>query len=113
MKKPDPQPDWPPEQPYAPPSRKGSHVLQHGGAWKVAYADFVTAMMALFIVLWMMNSGKQVQSAVAGYFRDPRGYTERLGAGPANSGESLRLQLRGAESVRQQIEQALLQVPDF
>ena len=32
----------------------------HGGAWKVAYADFVTAMMALFIVLWLWNSSKQV-----------------------------------------------------
>ena len=60
-----------------------------------------------------MNSGKQVKSAVAGYFRDPRGYTERLGAGPANAGESLRLQTRDAASVRRQIEQALRQVPDF
>ena len=33
----------------------------HGGAWKVAYADFVTAMMALFIVLWLMNSSKSTQ----------------------------------------------------
>jgi chemotaxis protein MotB len=45
----------------------------HGGAWKVAYADFVTAMMALFIVLWVLSSGDQVKKAVAEYFRDPRG----------------------------------------
>ncbi len=45
----------------------------HGGAWKVAYADFVTAMMALFIVLWVLSSGDKVKKAVAEYFRDPRG----------------------------------------
>ena len=43
------------------------HGGHHGGAWKVAYADFVTAMMALFIVLWLMNASKQVQEAVGGY----------------------------------------------
>ena len=51
----------------------------HGGAWKVAYADFVTAMMALFIVLWLMNASKQVQEAVGGYFKDPRGSSKKVG----------------------------------
>ena len=46
----------------------------HGGAWKVAYADFVTAMMALFIVLWVLSAGEDVQKAVAGYFKDPVGF---------------------------------------
>lgn len=46
----------------------------HGGAWKVAYADFVTAMMALFIVLWILSAGEDVQKAVAGYFKDPVGF---------------------------------------
>ncbi len=45
--------------------RKGGHAGHHGGAWKVAYADFVTAMMALFIVLWLMNTSKPVQQAIA------------------------------------------------
>ena len=45
----------------------------HGGAWKVAYADFVTAMMALFIVLWVLNQGQAVQRAITKYFRDPGG----------------------------------------
>ena len=53
--------------------KKSVHAAHHGGAWKVAYADFVTAMMALFIVLWLMNSSKPVQDAVGGYFRDPDG----------------------------------------
>ena len=70
--------------------KKGSHGGHHGGAWKVAYADFVTAMMALFIVLWLLNTSKPVQEAIAGYFRDPTGTskkfgTDRTGAGVGDS----------------------------
>jgi len=43
----------------------------HGGAWKVAYADFVTAMMALFIVLWVLAQTEEVRTAVAHYFQNP------------------------------------------
>ena len=50
---------------------------RHGGAWKVAYADFVTALLALFIVLWMMNSSVKVKESVQGYFRDPMGFKLR------------------------------------
>ena len=60
--------------------KKNGHGGHHGGAWKVAYADFVTAMMALFIVLWMMNASKQIQEAVGGYFKDPRGTSKRVGS---------------------------------
>jgi len=60
--------------------KKGGHGGHHGGAWKVAYADFVTAMMALFIVLWLLNSSKQVQEAVGGYFKDPTGTSRRVGS---------------------------------
>jgi len=42
-----------------------------GGAWKVAYADFVTAMMAFFMVMWLTSQKPEVKEAVAGYFRDP------------------------------------------
>ena len=56
--------------------RQGGH---HGGAWKVAYADFVTALMSLFIVLWLMSQSEQVRKAVAGYFNDPRGTATLLG----------------------------------
>ena len=51
--------------------KKATHGGHHSGAWKVAYADFVTAMMALFIVLWLMNSSQQVKEAVGGYSKDP------------------------------------------
>ena len=64
--------------------KKVVHGGHHGGAWKVAYADFVTAMMALFIVLWMMNASKQVQEAVGGYFKDPRGIRRRW-SGPTGT----------------------------
>lgn len=48
------------------------HGGHHGGAWKVAYADFVTAMMALFMVLWLVNSASvPVRQRIASYFREP------------------------------------------
>ena len=69
--------------------KKAGHGGHHGGAWKVAYADFVTAMMALFIVLWLMSStSKQTQEEIAGYFRDPNGTTTRKGLGAEQKGNS-------------------------
>ena len=59
--------------------RKGGHGGHHGGAWKVAYADFVTAMMSLFIVLWLMGSSEKVKKAVSGYFNDPKGTGQLMG----------------------------------
>jgi chemotaxis protein MotB len=57
----------------------------------VAYADFVTAMMALFIVLWLLNSSKQVQEAVGGYFKDPTGTSKKVGNGKTGSGDNFTL----------------------
>jgi len=68
--------------------RKKGHAAHHGGAWKVAYADFVTAMMALFIVLWLMGSSKPVQESVGGYFRDPHGMAEKKGSAAAGAGDA-------------------------
>jgi chemotaxis protein MotB len=51
--------------------KKGGHGGHHGGAWKVAFADFMTAMFAFFLVMWIVGQSQQVKSAVAGYFRDP------------------------------------------
>jgi chemotaxis protein MotB len=49
----------------------------HGGAWKIAFADFATAMMAFFLVLWLMSSATPEQKkAISGYFQDPVGFTE-------------------------------------
>ncbi len=60
--------------------KKGGHGGHHGGAWKVAYADFVTAMTALFIVLWLMNTSKPIQVAISGYFKDPSGTGKQTGS---------------------------------
>ncbi|MFF5863474.1 flagellar motor protein MotB [Pseudomonas sp. NPDC012596] len=49
----------------------------HGGAWKIAFADFATAMMAFFLVLWLMSTATPEQKiAIAGYFKDPIGFSE-------------------------------------
>jgi chemotaxis protein MotB len=53
----------------------------HGGAWKVAYADFVTAMMAFFLVMWIVGQSAQTKEAIAGYFRDPVAFENKTGAG--------------------------------
>ncbi len=49
----------------------------HGGSWKIAFADFATAMMAFFLVLWLLSSATPEQKkAISGYFQDPIGFTE-------------------------------------
>ncbi len=50
-------------------NRRGGGGGHHGGAWKVAYADFVTSMMALFLVLWLVGSDQEIKLAVQRYFR--------------------------------------------
>jgi len=52
-------------------AKKGAGHGHHGGAWKVAFADFMTAMMALFLVLWIMAQSEEVKHEVAAYFRPP------------------------------------------
>ena len=49
--------------------QRGHGHGHHGGAWKVAYADFVTAMMAFFLVLWIVGQSQAVRNSVAGYDR--------------------------------------------
>src|SRR4051795_2757020 len=49
--------------------KKGGHAGHHGGAWKVAYADFVTAMMAFFLLMWLINTTSPEQKrGIADYF---------------------------------------------
>jgi chemotaxis protein MotB len=69
--------------------RVSGHGGHHGGAWKVAYADFVTALMALFIVLWLMGSSEQVKKSVAGYFNDPKGTGKLMGTTMSGTGEGM------------------------
>lgn len=61
--------------------RKKSHTGgHHGGAWKVAFADFMTAMFALFLVMWIVGQSTDIKSAVAGYFQDPLGRSDEFGS---------------------------------
>jgi chemotaxis protein MotB len=60
--------------------KKGHGGGHHGGAWKVAFADFMTAMFALFLVLWLINQSSDVKSAIAGYFQDPLGRANEFGS---------------------------------
>jgi chemotaxis protein MotB len=93
--------------------KKGGHGGHHGGAWKVAYADFVTAMMALFIVLWLMNSSKQVQEAVGGYFKDPTGTSKKVGSNMAGAGENFVLTRDNMPKLKLQLQGAMKQMVAF
>jgi chemotaxis protein MotB len=67
--------------------KKAAPHGHHGGAWKVAYADFVTAMMAFFLVMWLVGQSKAVRSSVAGYFRDPGIFDQAKSDGPIAGGD--------------------------
>jgi chemotaxis protein MotB len=69
--------------------KKRSHAGPHGGAWKVAYADFVTAMMAFFLVMWLVGQSKEVKASVAGYFRDPGAFDAQHASGILPGGTQL------------------------
>jgi chemotaxis protein MotB len=93
--------------------KKGGHEGHHGGAWKVAYADFVTAMMALFIVLWLLNSSKQVQEAVGGYFKDPTGKSKMVGTDMQGSGENFALTKDNMPKLKEELQKAIRKVSNF
>ena len=101
--------------------KKSGHGGHHGGAWKVAYADFVTAMMALFIVLWLMGSSDKVKKAVAGYFNDPKGTANLLGTTMSGNGvavtvarnddmQKLKAKLEQEIKARKELEKLLKQI---
>jgi len=93
--------------------KKGGHGGHHGGAWKVAYADFVTAMMALFIVLWLMNSSKQIQAAISGYFKDPSGTGKEVGSSLAGSGEKVQLPKQNMAKLKEQLQESIRSITDL
>jgi chemotaxis protein MotB len=93
--------------------KKAGHGGHHGGAWKVAYADFVTAMMALFIVLWLMNSSKQVQEAVGGYFKDPTGTAKMVGSDMRGSGDNFVVSKDNMKELKEQLQKSIREVPKF
>jgi chemotaxis protein MotB len=93
--------------------KKGGHGGHHGGAWKVAYADFVTAMMALFIVLWLMHASPEVQKAVGGYFKDPSGTANKTGTDLAGAGPGVNLDEKNIKNLKDKLDQAIQQSAEF
>ena len=93
--------------------KKVNHAGHHGGAWKVAYADFVTAMMALFIVLWLLNSSVQVRKAISAYFQDPSGTGSHSGSASTGTGETVSVGKDNMNQLKDKLEQALKKSPEF
>ncbi len=93
--------------------KKKAHAAHHGGAWKVAYADFVTAMMALFIVLWLLSSSEKVKKAVGSYFQDPTGSGKLMGSTLGGIGESLTVKKDDMSKLKERLEQAMRTMPEF
>ena len=110
--------------------KKGGHGKHghHGGAWKVAYADFVTAMMAFFLVMWIVGQSNPMKAGVAGYFRDP-GVFERGTGGSAGimpgaprgitaptttpNDTDIAVAKEVLEQAAQRLREAIEQLPDF
>lgn len=110
--------------------KHGGHG-HHGGAWKVAYADFVTAMMAFFLVMWIVGLSKDIKEAIAAYFKDPVGFMKAVnegklafsispdgGAAKADEKEpspelSMRSQKQQMEIAKQEIEKMVEGMPEF
>jgi chemotaxis protein MotB len=93
--------------------KKGGHGGHHGGAWKVAYADFVTAMMAFFMVMWLMSSSKPVQEAISGYFKDPSGTAEKKGSIHVGSAENFNVTKDDMPKLKEEIEKKMKEMKDF
>ncbi|MGE3844136.1 MAG: flagellar motor protein MotB, partial [Vicinamibacterales bacterium] len=68
-------------------AHRGGHGGHHGGAWKVAYADFVTAMMAFFLVMWLVAQSNAVKAGIAGYFKEPGIFDYEKSNGPIQGGQ--------------------------
>jgi chemotaxis protein MotB len=96
----------------------------HGGAWKVAFADFMTAMFAMFLVLWLVNQSSDVKAAIAGYFQDPLGRAGEFGSSimPGEGAQTqsprvmtkkqvIDLRVDRMRQVAEQIEQQIREVP--
>ena len=107
--------------------KKGGHAAHHGGAWKVAYADFVTAMMAFFMVLWLVSQTDEVtRSELAHYFRSgvfsgsghvigdavPSGHGPTVGGGTPQMREQGSLE-QAATSMQRALDLAVLDDPQL
>src|SRR4051812_1189974 len=112
--KPEAAPPPPPPRPiFIIKRKKAAHGGHHGGAWKVAYADFVTAMMALFIVLWLMSADEKVKQEISAFFNNPTGNGTQTGTAAAGAGTAVEMAKEDMSKLREKMEQALKTVPKF
>ena len=81
--------------------KKSGGEGHHGGAWKVAYADFVTAMMAFFLVMWILGMDQGVKDMVEGYFSNPVGFKRAFSGGSNPVGQ-------GADPTSMEMTRAML-----
>ena len=100
-----------PVQPVIIVKKKVAHGGHHGGAWKVAYADFVTAMMAFFLVMWLVGQSKATKEGIGAYFRDPSIFESSGGGGVLPGADSIEdprqsIPIADAESERRRLEAA-------
>lgn len=101
--------------------KKKGHSGHHGGAWKVAYADFVTAMMALFIVLWIVGQSNAVKQAVSMYFKDPGVFENGRGGGVLDGASGMAplptsdaaIEIEKLKAEAEKIEGAIAATPEF
>jgi chemotaxis protein MotB len=94
--------------------RSPGGVGKHG-AWKVAYADFITALMAVFLVMWLTTQKQEVRAAVAGYFRDSGGNSggRSVLTGGGSSIPSISQVQASLERAATRIRDAMAQSPEF
>ena len=93
--------------------KKVVHGGHHGGAWKVAYADFVTAMMSLFIVLWLISSNDAIKKSVAAYFQDPKGTAKLQGTNNRGAAHALPLHKEDMADLKKRLVEAEKRLPNF
>ena len=70
-------------------------------------------MMALFIVLWLMNTSKQIQEAVGGYFKDPTGTSKKIGSDMQGAGESFTITKDNMSELKKELQRAIREVPNI
>lgn len=89
----------------------GGHAGAHGGSWKVAFADFMTAMMCFFLVMWLLNQSDEVKKQVASYFSGPSMIEQQF----TSYGAELTLEKLFLDLVNQPLEtvQEFMQPADF
>ncbi|MGI6680840.1 MAG: flagellar motor protein MotB [Bdellovibrionota bacterium] len=77
------------EQPIIIVKKKGKHAAHHGGAWKVAYSDFITSMMCFFLVMWLVSTtNATTKKGISEYFKDPGIFSLTKHGSPLDLGAS-------------------------